>query len=1148
MVLMLIVTLAFFSRAQLNRQISSASASNQQARLLARTAVENFVWDLRHEIEAGSEPDPLSASPENRPAFLPRAVATNLPLLGVTTQLSVYPSMLPDRVVAASAPPLLIKQTLGGSNFFRNRPGVTNLPFLPPIPARASTVSTTTPPLVGEGIAAESWNLPGLHAANETVPAPNWVYVNRAGGTPIEFASTWRDRQSTNANYIIGRFAYNVYDVGGLIDMNVAGNSLEASENSIRNRLHQIQLTQGDGDLQVASFADFVAWRSPLETTNSLSDPSRTFVTVDNAGLQALTGRQDLLAKADRSGSPVPVAATRFLHTSNRSVVGPAHMPDPGVMAFQPNDLNAGEINAPLLGARFATETTLQRGTDEAVIVPAGTPVMARKFPLAKLALLSDPDTAPEDLAYYFGLTRQSADSFRYTAAAPDGRIKRPAEIAAEGREPNFFEILQAVIVAGSLGRNAGDSYTMDDDRDEKRNIQVWQIGANIIDQWDENYYPTQIQFFSPNTAIWESVHGLENLPHIHSIAILGYRPEWDRNRFQVWAVFDLWNPHQNAQSPPPSEISAFRIRARSGQLRVHLAYQVGGLSAGSTLALNIPETIIFPDFQSVTGLNAGRQVLIESGSLPADGAPFLAGPSGPPNDANWAGGLLLCDVPNVPPAVPPDIETLVDNPSYASLINSLNQYLDARNLPRIGEPGGTFGAKAHNRFRLYTPFNPDDRVVIDLEYFHVPRGEWVRYQTLEGFFPRADGSAATAVTSQRQVSIAEWLEDTLISENPQNEKSFYGWGFDSSPQAPLPSNPNDLEFKGLTLMKFDPRTVRFGHSELRMAQRGRTIRQSTTLPGTYPSGTVARNLNQGWMMLDGRSSFLSGVNPLQSLQPANAIQWQQIPLANRGHYVPFGFLANIPEGSLAQDFNPIRYRDRDGLIRPGDGYLGAIPTALPVTSGVMADRPVMLNRPFRSVGELGYVFRDLPWKSLDFFTRNSGDLGLLDVFSLEDTPGEMPVVAGQVNLNSAPVEVLATLLAGASRRSDGTNPLTALEARDLADSIVAERDNRGPFLHVGDLVARVFSPDAHKVTAGYNNRERKEDRESSIRALSSLTCTRTWNFLMDLVVQSGRFGPGSNSASDFVVTSQKRYWVSLAVDRISGEVLSEQWEPVDEE
>ena len=46
-----------------------------------------------------------------------------------------------------------------------------------------------------------------------------------------------------------------------------------------------------------------------------------------------------------------------------------------------------------------------------------------------------------------------------------------------------------------------------------------------------------------------------------------------------------------------------------------------------------------------------------------------------------------------------------------------------------------------------------------------------------------------------------------------------------------------------------------------------------------------------------------------------------------------------------------------------------------------------MLNRPFRNVGELGYAFRDLPWKTLDFFSDKSADAGLLDIFTINDGP-----------------------------------------------------------------------------------------------------------------------------------------------------------------
>src|SRR5439155_20054389 len=75
---------------------------------------------------------------------------------------------------------------------------------------------------------------------------------------------------------------------------------------------------------------------------------------------------------------------------------------------------------------------------------------------------------------------------------------------------------------------------------------------------------------------------------------------------------------------------------------------------------------------------------------------------------------------------------------------------------------------------------------------------------------------------------------------------------------------------------------------------------------------------------------------------------------------------------------------------------------------------------------ELGYAFRDLPWKTLDFFTDKSADAALLDIFMINDgppslvigrlgAPGRAPptTVAGQLNLNGTQVTDLQPALAG---------------------------------------------------------------------------------------------------------------------------------------
>jgi hypothetical protein len=266
-------------------------------------------------------------------------------------------------------------------------------------------------------------------------------------------------------------------------------------------------------------------------------------------------------------------------------------------------------------------------------------------------------------------------------------------------------------------------------------------------------------------------------------------------------------------------------------------------------------------------------------------------------------------------------------------------------------------------------------------------------------------------------------------------------------------------------------------------------------------------------------------------------------PGSNPATYrIPFGVVANIPEGSLNARSNPSRYADLDGIIRPGDGYLGALPT---VPSRLL-DRPRILNRPFANVGEMGHVFRDLPWKTLDFSTRNSGDLGLLDAFSVEEPAGATPLVAGKVNLNSAPAVVLASLLAGTTKTEDGSQMLSATEANQIAGAIVAAR-NAAPFRYRGDIVARVLSPLAATNAVGPIPDVRKSEREASIRTLGEIGTTRTWNFLMDLIVQTGRFSSSAQALNQFAVRAERRYWIHFAIDRFTGQVLASQWETVNE-
>src|SRR5205823_14381219 len=146
--------------------------------------------------------------------------------------------------------------------------------------------------------------------------------------------------------------------------------------------------------------------------------------------------------------------------------------------------------------------------------------------------------------------------------------------------------------------------------------------------------------------------------------------------------------------------------------------------------------------------------------------------------------------------------------------------------------------------------------------------------------------------------------------------------------------------------------------------------------------------------------------------------------------YYPATFCINS-SATDARDNATTTYADNDGVIRPADAiYPGAASTtgsSTPYYTTSTSYHPIMLNRPFRNVAELGYAFRDLPWKTLDFFTDKSADAGLLDIFTINDgSPGvgigglgitfmvQPSVTAGNVNVNDTQPADLQPVLAGA--------------------------------------------------------------------------------------------------------------------------------------
>jgi len=290
--------------------------------------------------------------------------------------------------------------------------------------------------------------------------------------------------------------------------------------------------------------------------------------------------------------------------------------------------------------------------------------------------------------------------------------------------------------------------------------------------------------------------------------------------------------------------------------------------------------------------------------------------------------------------------------------------------------------------------------------------------------------------------------------------------------------------------------------------------------------------------------------------------------------YYPATFSINSSTTD-ARDNATTTYSDNDSVIRPADGiYPGAATTtgsSTPYYTTSTSYHPIMLNRPFRNVAELGYAFRDLPWKTLDFFTDKSADAGLLDIFMINDGPPSLAVgglgapgmaapttVAGQVNLNGTQATDLQPVLAGTIFDEINSSTVNktgsgATDAPVLAANIVNATNSivnpaAIPVQNKAELLTRAGLPTTILPTASNDNQAVKAQREVVPRAMTSVSQTRVWNVLIDVVAQSGHYKPNAQSPqNDFIVEGEQHYWVHVAIDRFTGQVIDKQIEVVNE-
>ena len=986
-VLLTFLVIAFLSKVQRARHVESASAAGSEAVELARSGAERVIADLEQEIVDHSSPKLNGFSPEGPHVLVPER----------------------DSNVAAGS--TLIKQSRGGS-------------------------TTDVESANHRVVPAARWWKPELFEPDYNPDVPQWIDLTLDGIS-----------ESAAPGALIGRFAYNVYDISGLVepvsmgtDAGVRYDEGTSIDREIPFKGYPYHVSFSDvpefkDNMGVSSFNSWKLhsgtktqmrdtftyveyepneWRQLLESwseTGGMVAPS-VAKTKMNAEVftNYLLGRQDMITMAqtkhpDNAGLKLEVLpyVTTFLRSKNAPSL-------PYIDATTLGFADANRFTATYGSAqtiRFYRDDPDHRDADGAldntyeVEVRAGDPVLQRQFSLGKLGRifnLNDPDNptysywltangpgtdvSASAIRDVFGLGWDASNSrWIYTGAGTSGltpatEIRTLAQVGAEGRAPDFFELLKAGINEDSLGgvqtQDGALSLSAVDDIHENRDLHILRIGASIIDQADDNNYPTVIGFDVGSATI--GVSGVEDLPYLQGAAAV-YDTSESNHRIAIVPI--LYNPHRQPEAEPTTPV---RVRIEAGSV----SFSNGTTVSGQSQEINIDKTEV-------------RQR-----PATANGDPVLT-------DAN----ALIIDVPA---------------PKMATTTVTLSD------------------------------------LTFVLEY-RGASGNWIPYDSLWG----------TGVTTGE-------LELTNVEASEQDS------------QFKVPREDSTL------VLRPDPRTGRYG---------------------MFAARSAANFVGAAEHTITGK------------------------PVANSASKLS---IEEFSKGGLSEESGDLivnildRPQDSEPSPRPNDGKYGA---SLVPSDESSPQRPMILQRPIRNAGELGFAFRDQPWKSVNFFTEESADVALIDLFQ----PSEVIPngVAGRVNLNAATEPTIAAVFNRTGKRLGPdsiayTDTLSVDAAQDLAASFKSSFENQ---VSPSQALAQALSGAVQgEVEARFG--DIKWEREGLARALAGSVQTRTWNVLIDVIAQSGLYPPSAGGApSEFVVQGEARYWVSLALDRFTGETVDIQWEKV---
>jgi hypothetical protein len=1106
--LLSVLILAFLSRAQINRQIAFSSTNQIKADLFSRSALHILVGEIREEIRNGSTAQnggnanyPIIYQPNTNADVTMKPCGLDgtgsVTLINVSTNgAGIYPA---EGTIAAGR-------------------------------ALGSSYAISSPSLNGRYVSAASWfGVDGPQLGAQTA-LPTWVFVTRQNG--IDVPALANAVSPASADYVIGRFAYTVYDLGGLLNANVAGAPSSDTTNALfKPSQAYADLTQIPGIASSANSDALVAWRQSADDTSASAYTNYLQTYGQTAGFlsthqgdNAFLSRKDLINFAQQ-GLGVSATSLPYLTHFSRSLNAPSWGPvanssamgGNGTYPYNSNANTTGSANRFLPNVRIATTGTLTHYSDAGATttyaVTAGAPLLQRRFSLARLAWLTSsgpatgitaaairscfglqwvntPTTGPD------GLYVAGGYGWAYVGSAGTGSttlssIETLDQVAAENREPNFFELLQAGILSGVLGVNAQGYQASTTPvtafpyaAQSSAFLHTLTIGANLIDQYKADSYPTILIGNWNGNA--DMVSGSKALPMIAGYMDLAGADTANGNAtsLAVYLTVNLWNPYVLPGTSSAGTVPQIRVHVEGGFAQFD-AWNTTNNGSPNYALTNMQATE--DGWAQINPANYGNYGTLS----PVTAASVSSQSSWSTLPAVQGGTLEAFKFPDVP-----------INNTPAAVSNAVN-------VNGIGV--------SYLRNQLGTKANPFNIVA---EY-QTPAGNWVPYSYLDGI--NDTNTWRTAPTPPKSgvlgtLGAVHWLNGGYVN---------------SATLTPVLSTFTSTQGGvGPFDYKIDPRSTRF--NELQWS--GTPSPATQAIPFLSLSFLTADSLGAG------------------SGSPSE----QYVPLLfsateNQGA-TPFlspASLAFNNGGTTGGHNETTTYTDLDGVRRLADYGLFAgdtwasTPYGAATGSATQAgvNSPIILNRPFRSVGELGYTFIDLPWRSINFCDHNNAFGGLLDIFSLTDEP---LLTDDRVNLNAPQSLIMQSLLSGSAQNADGTSTLTSPSGIATAYNTYAYSSANTPSTNLPYTPAQLTDFLYAQGTANGLDSV-KAHREAVVRALADTTQTRTWNVLIDVVAQVGHYPGSAKTLNDFLVEGEKRYWLSIAIDRYTGQVIDQTLEPVNE-